>query len=412
MKSKLGQFASVLVIAPLFLHLLTVSPAAAAADETENESTPVPGTKEYFDAEKAKYEAQKAAIDAEIAAQSAKFPSDSITKNTGAVTLPSEPSAIAERYALLAASKLGEKIGAKANAICNVTPCRVLVTARTDVSALVSERILLLTELDRRASEVAVTTSSLSTLLTAVQKRLTPSPPMVGTTALGTPLLALNALFKSGASLAGFFKSDYDIKSGAVTGDDEVLLSSISRNLPLKAVREGWALPKINSPVIAKVNALGNALTLAAQAAASVESFGAKLNDDEKAQLAASLKTLTANATYLTAAFSSTADGKPGLIQRVVSLDAVLEPLPQYIVFAKMVRGGAMSVSRKHMFLLNPRVAFVGTATVSYSIVDAATGVVSDSGTASCSWSRQDALQTVGVDVETFNKGPEPACSL
>lgn len=414
------------IVALLGLVTMASAQHCVAAQDPETPTIPagppVPGSKEYYDLIKAKYDAEKAANDAAAAALASKYPSGDVTKLTAALTFGGDALPIAEQLALRAASILGEIIGQTAAGIACAaedTECKVLVTARSDIAALGAERVWFTAELKRRTDSATSTATAMSGLLSSAQKRIAEAeklkpPPK----AFGTPFaLGADAILKAGVNLLGYFKADYDVQGRGVTADDEAVLSGITASLKGNSVREGWVVPKADSTVLKSLDALNAQLLLGAQSASTLKSIEAKLTDQEKAGFTSLAAILTDHAAFIASATQAGAEGKPSLLQRLIANDHLFDPAITHVLYAKFVRGGAMAVSRKHLFQLSPRLSFVGVATVSYTLTKATDGTIAASGTGACTWPVKIVLADVGkVDekdgVQTPKKLSLPAGAL
>lgn len=403
------------VLIAVLLTLITLSntPLSVAAEESEAPAAPAappaPGTREYFDLVKAKYEAEKAANDAAAAALASKYPSGDVTKPTAAVTFSGDALPIAEQLSLRAAGKLGIAIGKAAKTKCaNVAICKFLVTTRSDIAALGAERVWFENELKRRTASASSTAKALSDVLSSAQQRIAEGEKARPPTKFGTPFaLGADAILKAGVSLLGYFKADYEVQGRGVTTDEEALLSGITAALNTSSVREGWAVPDGNSPVLASLNQLNAQLLLGAQSASALKSIEAKLTELEKAAFTSLAAILTDHSAFVTSTAQAGADGKPGLLQRIIANDHLFNPAITHVLYAKFVRGGAMAVSKKHLFQLSPRLSFVGVATVSYTLTTATDGTVAASGTEGCTWPMKIVLADVGKVVKKDGK-PTP----
>ena len=381
--------------------------AMAAGDPaTTPAAPPTEGTKEWYDLEKAKYEAEKAANDAKKAALESKFPSDAVTKSTGALTQTGETLPIAEQLALRAGAKLGQGIGDKAKGESGAL--KILVTSRSDFAEVGAESTWFMHELARRKEIAAQVKIALQVLLVIVQQRAKEIPSTKG----AGGLLAADALLKGAVNLLGYFKSDFDIKSVTVTPQDEVLFSAITSKLGAKAFREGWLLPPKVPKVFQALDALSNELVDASDTAAALKLSEKDLNESEKAALAEYVAVIIDNATFVSSAAQRAADGKPGVLQRVIAGETISSAGLTHILFAKFVAAGGSGITRKNLFQLNPRLAYVGTATVVYTLTDVATGTIQASGVGTCAWPMRIALHEVAKNIDQFNADANLNCQF
>jgi hypothetical protein len=314
------------------------------------------------------------------------------------VTITGDAQPIAAQLSLRAGAELGRKLGLKASETC-IGTSNILVTNRTDITALTAEYRLFRREVKRRTEAAERALEEIGELIeevTGKQYAMVAAVPI-------SELAVADAVLKGVTGLIGYFKSDYTIASHNVNPHDEVVLAGAANELGIRAVREGWTLATDDAAPLKDLDNLKLSVANGVRLAASLENHESKMEGPQKKKLGELKTELAEHATFVVASLQPATGGKPGLLQRILNADAILKHEPKYVLYAKFLQAGAMAVSRTHMFTLNPRLTFVGVATIAYTLSDAA-GYIRFSGTGICNWPMpRTKLQDVGVDLNLFN---------